>query len=516
MRIRRLDITGFKSFMDRAVFTFDEGVTGVVGPNGCGKSNVVDAIRWVMGEQSAKNLRGRGMEDVIFNGSESTPPLSMAEVSLTFEVDPRDQLAPQYAGFGEVTVTRRLFRSGESEYLINRTSCRLLDVVELFLGTGVGTRAYSIIEQGRVGLIVSAKPEDRRSIIEEAAGVTKYKSRRKAAERKLEATEANLLRVADLVAELEKRLDSLGRQARKAEKYRSLKARIREIELHQSSHKLLGLLAEQKHLQESIAALGETEQAALQRVRTLEDEVEARRARLEADGQRLQALADEVHALDTQTRETEQALSFWRADLSAAQAAELAAATEGEALAGRLSALETRRAALEAEVAALTGASVADEAAMRRAQEGLDAAQGLQKGCQERLEQERLALLGLAGRIANQETQLTALAARREELRERHRQTAAELQAVRGQESALDRERNEVTRRVQQSRQLSLELAERRGAEEDALAAHRAAFAESEVAVISLREELADRRSRLHSLEEIQRHYEGFDRGVRA
>ena len=137
MRIRRLDITGFKSFMDRAVFTFDEGITGVVGPNGCGKSNVVDAIRWVMGEQSAKHLRGRGMEDVIFNGSETKPPLSMAEVSLTFEVDPRDTLAPQYAGFGEVTVTRRLFRSGESEYLINRTVCRLLDVVELFLGTGV-------------------------------------------------------------------------------------------------------------------------------------------------------------------------------------------------------------------------------------------------------------------------------------------------------------------------------------------------------------------------------------------
>src|SRR5215468_9503792 len=496
MRIKRLDITGFKSFLDRAVFTFDAGITGVVGPNGCGKSNVVDAIRWVMGEQSAKHLRGRGMEDVIFNGSETKPPLSMAEVSLTFEVDPRDQLAPQYAGFGEVTVTRRLFRSGESEYLINRTQCRLLDVVELFLGTGVGTRAYSIIEQGRVGLIVSAKPEDRRSIIEEAAGVTKYKSRRKAAERKLEATEANLLRVADLVTELEKRLDSLGRQAKKAEKYRSLKARIREIELHQASHKLLGLLAEQKHLQDAIAALGETEQAALQRVRALEDEVERRRTRLETDAQALQALADEVHALDTQTRETEQALAFWRADLSTAGAAEAAAAAEGEALTGRLWALETRRAALEAEVAALTGAAAADEAAMRRAQEGLDAAQGLQR--------------------ETQETQLTALAARREELRERHRQATTELQGIRSQESALDRERNEVTRRVQQSRQLTLELAERRGAEEDALAAHRASFAESEVAVIALREELADKRSRLHSLEEIQRHYEGFDRGVRA
>src|SRR5919198_3485099 len=206
--LKRLDICGFKSFMERSVFRFDDGVTAVVGPNGCGKSNVVDAIRWVMGEQSAKNLRGRGMEDVIFSGSESRAPLSLAEVSLTFHVEDSDALAPQYAGFPEITVTRRLFRSGESEYLINKAACRLLDITELFLGTGVGTRAYSIIEQGRGGPILSAKPEDRRSIIEEAAGVTKYKARRKQAERKLEATEQNLLRLADIVGELEKRIDS--------------------------------------------------------------------------------------------------------------------------------------------------------------------------------------------------------------------------------------------------------------------------------------------------------------------
>jgi chromosome segregation protein len=370
MRIQRLDITGFKSFLDRAVFTFDDGITGVVGPNGCGKSNVVDAIRWVMGEQSAKNLRGRGMEDVIFNGSETQPPLSMAEVSLTFEVDPRDALAPQYAGLPAITVTRRLFRSGESEYLINRTHCRLLDIVELFLGTGVGKSAYSIIEQGRVGLIVSSKPEDRRAFIEEAAGVTKYKSRRRAAERKMEATEANLLRVADLVGELEKRLDSLGRQARKAEKYKTLKAKAREIELHQASHRLLGLLAEQKSLREQIASLGDNEQAAVARVRALEDDIEARRLGLESEAARLQALADQVHALDSQTRSTEQSLSFWRNDLASAEAAESAAATELEVLSERLGALDARAAALEAELAALSGASASDKAGLRRAQEG--------------------------------------------------------------------------------------------------------------------------------------------------
>src|SRR6266481_431470 len=236
MKIRRLEISGFKSFADRVVFSFDEGVTGVVGPNGCGKSNVVDAIRWAMGEQSAKHLRGRAMEDVIFSGSESRPPTGMAEVSITFQNDGR-LVPPQYAGFGEITVTRRLFRNGDSEYEINKTACRLMDITELFLGTGVGTRAYSIIEQGRVGLIVSAKPEDRRAYIEEAAGVTKYKARRKIAERKMEYTQQNLLRISDIVSELEKRLESLARQAKKADKYKKIKAQLREIELHAASHR---------------------------------------------------------------------------------------------------------------------------------------------------------------------------------------------------------------------------------------------------------------------------------------
>src|SRR6185436_11745393 len=263
MRIKRLDICGFKSFMDRSIFSFHDGITGVVGPNGCGKSNVVDAIRWVMGEQSAKNLRGRGMEDVIFNGSETQAPLSMAEVTLTLQVEGEDTLPPTLSGLPEVSVTRRLFRNGDSEYELNRTRCRLLDITELFLGTGVGTRAYSIIEQGRVGQIVSSRPEDRRTFIEEAAGVTRYKARKKAAERKMEHAANNLLRVNDVVAELKVRHDSLERQAKKAEKYRKLKAEMRRIELHAASHRWLELHALAKVVQARLESLGSEERAAL-------------------------------------------------------------------------------------------------------------------------------------------------------------------------------------------------------------------------------------------------------------
>ena len=170
MKIKKLEIQGFKSFADHVELDFNDGITGVVGPNGCGKSNIVDALRWVMGEQSAKHLRGGQMQDVIFNGSESRGPLGMAEVTLTLENDGQN-VPPEYAHFEDIQVTRRLYRTGESEYEINRNGCRLRDITDLFLGTGVGTKAYSIIEQGRVGLIVSSKSEDRRQIIEEAAGI---------------------------------------------------------------------------------------------------------------------------------------------------------------------------------------------------------------------------------------------------------------------------------------------------------------------------------------------------------
>src|SRR5215467_5612550 len=245
MRIKRLEVQGFKSFCDRAVLTFNQPITGVVGPNGCGKSNIVDAIRWCMGEQSAKHLRGRAMSDVIFNGSEHRGPHGMAEVTLVFDnSDPEGAagLPLEYKEYAEIAVTRRLFRDGTSEYLINKTQVRLKDVTDLFLGTGVGTKAYSIIEQGKIGLIVSARPEDRRMLIEEAAGITKYKARKRQAELKMDQTRQNLLRVGDIVSEIERSLAQLKRQAAKAERYVSYKKEQEDLILHEASHKLLEII----------------------------------------------------------------------------------------------------------------------------------------------------------------------------------------------------------------------------------------------------------------------------------
>ena len=208
MRLKALEISGFKSFAEKTVLNFTSDVTAIVGPNGCGKSNLVDALRWAMGEQSARHLRGQTMEDVIFGGSERLAPIGMAEVTVL--LDNSDHSAPaDYAAFAEIAITRRLFRSGESEYSINRTPCRLRDIVDLFLGSGVGNKSYSIIGQGRVEELVNAKPEDRRRVIEEAAGTSRFKSRKLAAERRMERTRQNLLRVNDIVREVERQLHKI-------------------------------------------------------------------------------------------------------------------------------------------------------------------------------------------------------------------------------------------------------------------------------------------------------------------
>src|SRR3954453_17870395 len=253
MHIRKLEISGFKSFVDRTVIHFDHDVIGIVGPNGCGKSNIVDSIRWCMGEQSARHLRGKSMEDGIFNGSETRGPHGMAEVTITFDNSDPEQAATlpiEYRDYPEIAVTRRLYRDGTSEYLLNKVEVRFKDVIDVFLGTGVGTKAYSIVEQGKIGLIVSARPEDRRSLIEEAAGITKYKSRKKASERKMELTEQNLLRVGDRVGELERNVASLQRQAAKAERYVSYRNELETLMLHTASHQLLEILVCQKYSSE--------------------------------------------------------------------------------------------------------------------------------------------------------------------------------------------------------------------------------------------------------------------------
>jgi chromosome segregation protein len=278
MHFKRLELFGFKSFADRTAIQFQPGVTAIVGPNGCGKSNVSDAIRWVLGEQSAKSLRGSSMNDVIFNGTHLKEPLNFAEVSLTLSNESR--LLP--IDYEEVTVSRRLYRSGESEYLINKNPVRLKDVSELLMGTGIGTESYSLIEQGKMDLILNAKPEERREIFEEAAGITKYKSKKKEALRKLDQTEQNLVRVHDIIAEVKRQIGSIERQAKKAEVYKIEFEKLKKLELTVASREFLIFEETRKTKEQGMEGLKAEEEKFLSEVKTIEQRCHEARGRLAA------------------------------------------------------------------------------------------------------------------------------------------------------------------------------------------------------------------------------------------
>src|SRR5271157_1613304 len=282
MYLKNLTLLGFKSFSDKTSLNFQPGVTAIVGPNGCGKSNVSDAIRWVLGEQSAKALRGGEMADVIFNGTDGRKPLGMAEVSLTLggvEAE-RLQTAGVELAYDEVTITRRIFRDGGSDYFINKTPCRLKDIQQLFMGTGVGRTSYSIMAQGDITQILSSKPEERRLVFEEAAGITKYKAQRKEALRKLEYTDQNLLRVADLVREVKRQLGSLQRQAGKARRYKQLAQELQHVDTQLARHQFDVLQAEIQERQAASENLRLELEAAGANVSRGEDQIGRLRSRL--------------------------------------------------------------------------------------------------------------------------------------------------------------------------------------------------------------------------------------------
>ncbi|MBI4231459.1 MAG: AAA family ATPase, partial [Planctomycetes bacterium] len=389
MRLVRFEAFGFKSFADRTVLDFRGGITGFVGPNGCGKSNVVDAIRWALGEQSAKSLRGEEMQDVVFRGSRDRKPSGYAEVTLLF--DNQDATLP--IPHSEVALTRRLYRTGESEYLLNRQPCRLRDIKGLFLDTGIGVSAYSVIEQGRVGALVQGTAQDRRAILDEAAGISRFRAHVHQSMLKLERVEQNLLRVTDIRDEVDGRLKSIRRQASRARRYRELELEVRSARASLGHSRLRRLEAEADALRARRAELEDRcacAQAA--QARTVADlaGIETRRA-----------LAEEARrtASEDLARAQEQARSCaLRQEDATRRLADLGREREAVVLGradveGRIRAQEERLAALESEAARLD-----DD--RRQAEEqvaGADArAAALQSGirdAQQALERARTALM---------------------------------------------------------------------------------------------------------------------------
>ena len=513
MRIKKIEICGFKSFADREVVHVDDHVTSIIGPNGCGKSNIVDAMRWCLGEQRAKHLRGSGMADVIFAGCSVRGPGNAAEVTLTFENSGNVPVA--YLNYAEIAVTRRLLRDGTSEYLINKVPCRLRDIQELMTGTGAGTRGYSIIEQGQVGRIVSSKPEERRYIIDEAAGITRFKAQKQAAEAKIGQTQQNLLRVRDVLGELEGRLGNLRRQAQKAERYKRYRAELRELDLWMASHRFLELAMTGRVLEARRADLSDQAQALRNALGGQEARGEAARLDAAQAEQQLGERQQRVFDLENRTRLAETEEQYRRREQEALRVSVTQARAESGVLERSLEGLEHELEQVRAQHEELLESGDeghADQAA--RLQEEHDGLAARVRGEAAEHERVRTELSRLHAREASVAAQLGARAEGLAELEQRLSTMAGEVELL---QIHLERDGADLevaTQARDMAAERVQELGQRRGTIDREKQEIKQRVRASEQALDAARGELQKIRSRAQSLEEIQARYRGCASGV--
>ncbi|MCX6889998.1 MAG: chromosome segregation protein SMC [Verrucomicrobia bacterium] len=515
MYLKNLTVLGFKSFADKTSLNFQPGVTAIVGPNGCGKSNVSDAIRWVLGEQSAKALRGGEMADVIFNGTDGRKPLGMAEVSLTIGGVDQEHLsaAGVEMAYDEVTVTRRVFRDGGSEYFINKTACRLKDIQQLFMGTGVGRTSYSIMAQGNITQILSSKPEDRRIIFEEAAGITKYKAQKREALRKLEYTEQNLLRVADLVREVKRQIGSLQRQAGKARRYKQLSSELQHLDTQLARHQFDQLQAEIVERQTAAENLRNEIESSSAGVLRCEDEIAQLRQRLSDLEHQISGLQQRGLELKGETDRHESRVHFneerlhefasqnTKAMSDLTQAEERRRATEEEiaAVAARLAESEIVLAQHRQALADRQSGLRAVEEELRRQQDTLRQAQSAAFAAAQDLTRARNEITALDLQKQGNVVRLEKLSAEKIQLEEERMRLEIRLQEfvvnVEARKLNVQTQRGTVEQRQDRLRQLHEELNRAAGAQDQLLQQQAAA------------------RSRLNVLEQLQAGHEGFGAG---
>ncbi len=511
MKLKRLEIQGFKSFAEKTEIVFEQGTTAIVGPNGSGKSNISDAVRWVLGEQSAKQLRGAKMEDVIFGGTEKRKPHSWCEVSLLFDNEDR-ALSMDCA---EVMVTRRIWRNGESEYYLNKAACRLKDITELFRDTGIGKEGYSLIGQGRIDEILSAKSDERRSVFEEAAGIVTYRARKDEAERRMANTRQNLDRVEDILSELDAQIGPLFQQAEDARTYLALRDTLRDLELN-------AFLIHHDRLKSQGAALETLIEALDAELSEGEPEVQALSAQRDELGEKADAAEAEDRALTALVLEAARAVeaqeglnNVLRERIAHAEADDRREEALRAEEAGRAEALER----LRAENRALLAARDASLLAARQALAALDAslyeAQRDASSLEEALETHKAAIMQAMNRMSDMRSAKARLTTLRESLTARLEE--AERSALSfgdGRQALLDAAQEAEASLKAAKDDLSLLEAEARGLDESV----HAAAQEAEALLLDLRDKTGKRHeaaSRLKVLREMERDYEGYQHAVR-
>ncbi len=526
MRIKQLELVGFKSFKNKTTLAFPKGITAVVGPNGCGKSNIVDALRWVLGEQSAKHLRGQEMSDVVFAGNQETAPLGMADVSLLLEDVQSENCVSNgvdvsqdngnSSNWPEIMVSRRYFRSGDSEYLFNKIPCRLRDIVEFFLGTGAGTKAYSIIEQGRVDALINAKSEDVRMLVEEAAGVSLYRNRRLAAERKLERTQENLSRVSDLIQELERQTTSLRRQAQKAARYSALKDEIKELDLvlqcrsyRRLSDVLEGLTGKSENIQAESTRLANL-------VGSLNDRRESTNEVLLREEDALGELEDRVHSMEGAHRTLGQKQGFAAEQIEQAEMRILNRQEEVNSVTAKRRATQSNVAALGTAMEKTSG-QIGDLTTLLNNQEvGVKETRTVVKDLEAQVEETKTEIVELKTSEAQAQNTLGNSMSRSHEITERLEFLRAEAERFSVQEAQAKQRLAKVKK---ESEEVSEKLERARMEMDDKSAKLSAVVSENqkiEGNVSEALEKRAEFSARLSTLEEMEREYDRYDPAVQS
>lgn len=511
MKLKKLELYGFKSFAQRTEIVFDEGITGIVGPNGSGKSNIGDAVRWVLGEQSAKTLRGASMSDVIFNGTQKRKPLSYCEVSLVFDNDDH-ALAMEAA---EVMVTRRVYRNGESEYYLNRTACRLKDVVDLFRDTGIGKEGYSIIGQGRIDEILSRKSEDRRQVFEEAAGIVKFKARKEEADKKLQRTLENLERVDDILDELTKRLKPLEEQSRNARVYLELSTELKDLDLNlfliRSDRARARLSELESELLTVQTILADTESALTDKT-TRRDETQNRIDQLEEAITRarteLMECAEHVH-------ESQKKLSALQSRRETRSENRQRIVREQEEAQERLAEIEKDHARIQADVEKQHSLIADAEQILRATQDAAEKAQAKEKEADAALEAQKAAVIDQMNRLSDVRNDKTRLNTMQAQMETRLTEIEESSGALQEQEAALREALIAVEKQLetenQHQQQCQEKLAQARQASDEA----DAAYANLRADVEKQSADMQAAASRHNVLTEMTRDMEGYNMAVR-
>ncbi|MBK9321554.1 MAG: chromosome segregation protein SMC [Bdellovibrionaceae bacterium] len=514
MRIKKIELVGFKSFKDRTVIHFDAGITGIVGPNGCGKSNIVDALMWVMGEMSAKDLRGSTMTDVIFAGADGYAPLGMCEVSLTLEND-GGPFPAKYIKHSEVMVTRRLHRNGEGEYFVNKEPSRLKDVQEIFMDTGAGSKGFSIIAQGMIGKIITAKPEERRTLIEEAAGITKFKVRKRESQRKLQATDQNLVRLQDIIGELKRQIDSLQRQAQRAERYRNLKNQIEDLDLWLASVQYADLRKVADEAQRIFDEAQSMEVEGESNVSTLQAQFETLKLQILEKEKTVEAVQGQYYEAQSTTQKKEMEIQELRFEIEQARRNEQMTGNILQEQEARRELLQRDQSQLDAQVGALKEESETLSLQYNEKNEIFQNSQSRISDVDEELTSKRRELFAVGQSESSLDARVNSLQATIADLKDRENNEQLVVSELREKHVEFEGRRRKVFNELEKERQMQLDLANDFESFEanKRILTEQAATKKAEVE--EFKDHLNEVTSRLYGLENLHSNFEGFQEGVK-